>query len=179
MICCCCRKRSFAHYAEVVDLGTQNFTADMDLVRFLRRARMHGFGLHFLLDEKFRSLSARLAFSRPLMEVEVIETLLNDPTDINTIRDKWYHIENLKTSDRFLLALFKKYASAFHTIMEKKPAASNFMSTKLISDLAIRKETTSAETHGEKKGPTPVIHYEMPEKEPTTAVHEEVYKPDT
>jgi hypothetical protein len=65
-ICCGKCDRAIPSYQKVLDLGMDNLTADMDIVQFIRRKRMHGFGLHFLLNKKFRSLSARLAFSRPL-----------------------------------------------------------------------------------------------------------------
>ena len=45
-----------------------NFKIDMDLIRTIRRKRMHGFGLNFILPKSFRSNSARMAFSRPLRE---------------------------------------------------------------------------------------------------------------
>jgi len=32
----------------------------------IRRKRMHGFGLHFIMDKRLRALSATLALSRPL-----------------------------------------------------------------------------------------------------------------
>ena len=67
-VCFCCRSREFEEYNKVVDLGMSNFKLDMDLVKTIRRNRMHGFGLNFILQKSFRSNSARLAFSRPLKE---------------------------------------------------------------------------------------------------------------
>ena len=49
------------------------FVRDLDFVRFVRRSRMHGFGLSFLLGRSERSNSARLAFSRPLRALDTNE----------------------------------------------------------------------------------------------------------
>ena len=48
-VCCCCRSREFTEYNKVVNLGNSNFKLDMDVVRTIRRFRMHGFGLNFIL----------------------------------------------------------------------------------------------------------------------------------
>jgi len=45
-------------------VGMINLHDDMDLVRIVRRQRMHGFGLNFLLGKKARVSIARLAFSK-------------------------------------------------------------------------------------------------------------------
>jgi hypothetical protein len=53
-------------YKEVVELGDANFQANLDIVRLIRRTRLHGIGLHFLMKKTLRNLAARLAFSVPL-----------------------------------------------------------------------------------------------------------------
>jgi len=70
-------------YEDAVNLAKSNFSSDMDLFRFIRRKRMHGFGLHFVLSDSFRSNSARLAFSRPLRDSKYITDMAADPTDVN------------------------------------------------------------------------------------------------
>jgi hypothetical protein len=83
----CCRSKEFKEYDKVVTLGMSNFKLDMDLIKTIRRNRMHGFGLNFILQKSFRSNAARLAFSRPLKENYEIVTRSNhlreDPTDLN------------------------------------------------------------------------------------------------
>lgn len=71
-------------------MAKDNFSSDMDLFRFIRRKRMHGFGLHFILSNSLRSNSARLAFSRPLRDSKFIFDITKDPTNINEIEDKWF-----------------------------------------------------------------------------------------
>jgi len=66
-----------------VELGAVNFLGDFDIIRFVRRKRMHGFGLNFLLNHIVRNNSARLAFSRPLLEKDDLQPGIYDPTDIN------------------------------------------------------------------------------------------------
>ena len=68
ILCKCDRKASKKYhlYSKIVDMGEDNLKADLDMVRFIRRKRMHGFGLHFILGNSLRNLSARLSFSRPL-----------------------------------------------------------------------------------------------------------------
>ena len=64
----CCKSKEFIEYDKIVGLGMSNFKTDMDLIRTIRRKRMHGFGVNFILPKSLRSNSARLAFSRPLRE---------------------------------------------------------------------------------------------------------------
>jgi hypothetical protein len=74
---------------------------------------MHGYGLHFLLGPSDRGNAGTLAFSRPLKEAnndEEYEAVKNT-NDINAIQDKWYYIENLQQKDKFLISLFKRYAT--------------------------------------------------------------------
>jgi hypothetical protein len=61
----------------------------------MRRKRMHGFGLHFLLKKPDRANAARIAFSRPLISNADREENAVDPTEVNSVGDKWYHIEGL------------------------------------------------------------------------------------
>ena len=82
-------------------MGEENLTADLDMIRFIRRKRMHGFGLHFMLGNSLRNLSARLAFSRPLSKETLPDAIAGDPTDIKMIEDKWHYIEHLHKRDLF------------------------------------------------------------------------------
>jgi len=79
---------------------------------------MHGFGIHFNLNEQLRGLSGRLAFSRPLRPEPQRD--LVDPTNLQEIRDKWYFIENMQKSDHYLLALVKRHQEAFFKEMGKR-----------------------------------------------------------
>lgn len=77
---------------------------------------MHGFGLHFVLSQHDRANAARLAFSRPLIEPA---EHIADPTDMNSIMDKWYHIEGLTQRDKFMIAFFKRYGKTIYTYIDK------------------------------------------------------------
>jgi hypothetical protein len=50
---CCCRKQKmrFAEYSKVVGRGYDDVVADLDIVRIVRRLRMHGVGLIYLLNK--------------------------------------------------------------------------------------------------------------------------------
>jgi hypothetical protein len=47
-------------------MGRVGVEKELDVVRFVRRIRAHGFGLHFLMNNAQRSNAARLGNSRPL-----------------------------------------------------------------------------------------------------------------
>jgi len=96
---CVCRDRNktVKLYEEIIDLGHENFFENLDIVRVIRRTRLHGIGLHFLLDKIMRNLSARLAFSVPLRSKEDLQrSVLSDPSNANEIEgEPFYYIENL------------------------------------------------------------------------------------
>ena len=48
----CSKKKtdSFAQYLHLIDLGFATFSDDLDIVRLVRRMRMHGTGLYYILD---------------------------------------------------------------------------------------------------------------------------------
>ena len=77
-LCCCFRNGLFKEYDKALNKAVGTFEADMDLFRFIRRKRMHGFGLHFLLGKSMRAASAILAFSRPLRGDGELSLLLKD-----------------------------------------------------------------------------------------------------
>jgi len=91
------RNKTAKLYSEIIQLGHDNFIANLDIVRVIRRTRLHGIGLHFLLNKIMRNLSARLAFSVPLRTKEDLERgNLSDPSDANGIKgETFYYIENL------------------------------------------------------------------------------------
>jgi hypothetical protein len=110
----CASRAAVPPYRKAVKMGYSNFEADMDVIRLIRRKRMHGFGLHILLNKKFRSLTARLAFSRPLKDANDSLRMMRDPTDITEVKDRWYHIDNLTDRDQFLLALIHRFSEKFY-----------------------------------------------------------------
>lgn len=68
-LCYCCRRsvvKAFDEYSEAIELGNDATAQDLDVIRYVRRMRSHGFGLHFLLSSYQRGNAARLAHSRPL-----------------------------------------------------------------------------------------------------------------
>jgi len=72
-------------------MGADSFRNDMDIIRTVRRIRMHGFGLNFLLGTSLREIAARLAITRPLRPVK--EGWYVDDSIGNTSRGKWAFIE--------------------------------------------------------------------------------------
>jgi hypothetical protein len=99
-------------FKEALEMGSKAFTQDLDVVRFVRRIRMHGFGLHFLLGPSDRANAATLAFSRPILannHDDEYKAVKRD-NDITVIKDKWYYIENLERKDKFLIAFFKRFS---------------------------------------------------------------------
>lgn len=78
-------------------MGLKAFRQDLDVVRFVRRFRMHGFGLHFLMTLAQRNNAATLAFSKPLQPDQNSEVYkqVKYKNDIASIKDPWYYIENL------------------------------------------------------------------------------------
>lgn len=83
---CCCfiRNQTYKDYTELVKKGADNYSQGMDIVTFVRRKRMHGYGLLFLLNRRFRDLSAALAERKPL----------DDLTSFLK-KDRWAQIEGL------------------------------------------------------------------------------------
>jgi hypothetical protein len=49
LFCCKNAVPGMKEYEKAIDIGSKSFTQDLDVVRFVRRFRMHGYGLHFLL----------------------------------------------------------------------------------------------------------------------------------
>jgi len=45
---------------------------------------------------------------------------MKDPTDLEEIKDKWYHIENLSSRDHFMLALLQRHSDKFYGAMKGK-----------------------------------------------------------
>ncbi len=98
---------------------------DMDIIRFLRRKRMQGLALNFLLKRNERYMSAHLAYSRPLRNE-------NDPksgskaegdTDIVDVGDKFDHLEGLDSRDYFMIAFFKRYGPLIYSLKQPKDNA--------------------------------------------------------
>jgi len=90
-IFCCCNGVHKA-YVKALDLGEENLLKEMDVVRYVKRSRMHGIGLNFLLNNKLRKISARIAFSKPLNHESNCEG--EDPTDMHSIGNLWLHINH-------------------------------------------------------------------------------------
>lgn len=90
---------------------------------------MHGFGLTYLLDTTLKNTAARLAFSKPLRGQQDLDLLVHDPTDINSLEDKWYYIENLQKRDRFLIALAKRFGK--HLLEKNKGGIRRLLTKRL------------------------------------------------
>jgi len=119
---CCCHQRNnntMQLYKEIIELGHSNFNMNLDIVRVIRRNRLHAIGLHFLLNKVDRNLSARLAFSMPLRMMEDLERgKLKDPSDANEIEgETFYYIENLQKEDLFKFAFFKRFRRQISTML--------------------------------------------------------------
>jgi hypothetical protein len=116
----CCKNKQYQAYDTAVELGKKNLEPHLDLVRFIRRIRMHGIGHHFVLGTSLRGLSARMAFSRPLQNIDMTEMKEIDPTDINQVSEKFAAIECLTKTDKFAIALFKRYGQVINKTLENK-----------------------------------------------------------
>lgn len=102
-ICCFNFRKRFSLYMKILDLGYENVEGDMDVIRFIRRLRMHGISMNFLQSTSHVYSSAWLAYKRPLRKEE------KKITNTDNIREKWKDIENLTSEDLFLVGLVKKY----------------------------------------------------------------------
>jgi hypothetical protein len=102
----CKHSKSHRAYDEALSLGKQNLFNELDVIRYIKRSRMHGIGLNFLLTSSLRTISGRLAFSKPLNPASIVA---QDPTDLNEIPDPWLYIEDIKFADRLKFAFYKRY----------------------------------------------------------------------
>jgi len=121
MFCCFCKRRNqtVKLYKDIVNLGHKNFMENLDIVRFIRRTRLHGIGLHYLLNKTMRNLTARLAFSVPLQEFP--DKVLTDPSDFHSIKgEPFYYIANLQQEDYFKFAFFLRFKRQIAEVMFKQ-----------------------------------------------------------
>ena len=65
----------------------------MDIIRFIRRLKMHGVSMNFLQKTSHVYSSAWLAYKRPLRFIEKDREI----KEKESIREKWKDIENLST----------------------------------------------------------------------------------
>ena len=86
---------------------------------------MHGIGHHFVLGTSLRSLSARMAFSRPLKNDVEFDVKGKEPTDMNLIPEKYGHVEFLSYRDKVQIALFKRYSQMIYRTLELKGQKQN------------------------------------------------------
>lgn len=94
-------------------------TQQLDVVRQIRRIRMHGIGLHYILKTSERAGAARMSFSRPLREEEEKSGSEEENSDWNELNDKWAHIDLIDPREKFKIALFKRYSKAIFAATEK------------------------------------------------------------
>jgi hypothetical protein len=52
--------------------GAKKIEKDLDLVRFIRAKRMHGFGLALTVDNQTKKNSALMAYTRPIRENQAL-----------------------------------------------------------------------------------------------------------
>ena len=62
-VCCYFRWKRFRKWREAVELAEEKISKEMDLLKFIRRTRMHGYALTLLADKATRNTAAMLAFS--------------------------------------------------------------------------------------------------------------------
>ena len=58
--------RHYFMHKNMANLGFTSIERDLDLVRFIRAKRMHGFGLSLNLSKTHMNNSALLAYTRPI-----------------------------------------------------------------------------------------------------------------
>jgi hypothetical protein len=82
---------------------------------------MHGIGLHYVLKTSERSGAARMSYSRPLRAEDESRSGESDQenSDWNEVVDKWAHIDYIMPSEKFKIALFKRYGKDIYKALEK------------------------------------------------------------
>lgn len=91
---------------------------NMDVTKIVRRLRMHGFGLSMILPRYHRQNAGRLAHSRLVSNDNKLEVVL-DITDVNSMKNKWFYIENLGEKDMFGIAFFRKFGKIIYAHLDK------------------------------------------------------------
>jgi hypothetical protein len=110
--CFCCVKKKHAGwkaYNDLIKSSNVSVSRDLDLIRFLRAKRLHGFGLNSVLSKDQLSNSAVLAYTRPIREQKEEELMFGKECS-------WYSIEGIDKYEKVTFALFKR-----GSIMVKSP----------------------------------------------------------
>jgi len=96
----CLRKRTvIPEYLGLLDKGKELHVDSMDIIKFMRRQRMHGIGLLFSMSRRYRIAASNRAMRKPL----------KDGLEIFRAEDKWEQIEDITRRDIFMVALHKKF----------------------------------------------------------------------
>jgi hypothetical protein len=67
--CCSGKKRkAYRAFRDLTNTSTISVGRDLDLIRFIRAKRLHGFGLSLLMNSTILKNSAALAYTRPIKE---------------------------------------------------------------------------------------------------------------
>jgi len=66
LVCFCSQNKKFAKYKEIVDMGSQTFDQNLDLIFLIKRLKMNAMTCYQRLTAKERKLAAELANYRPL-----------------------------------------------------------------------------------------------------------------
>lgn len=111
----------------------------MDIVRYIRRVRLHGYALHLIAGKDVRANAATLANSRPLREDKnaaikrkwLTKAIHMKDPNVRENPDKWYAIENLQEADRFLICLFKMHSKAFYDYYRQSKKKKEMVEDKL------------------------------------------------
>ena len=88
----CCKPkyyRATQAWQEMVEAGSGAVKRDLDLIRFVRAKRMHGFGLTQLLPNIQRNNVSDMAYTRPIRE---------KPANFGALAG-WYRTEGLDRYD--------------------------------------------------------------------------------
>ena len=72
----CCFKATtlFDDYKSKVEAGYENFEADLDVIRIIRRRRLNGIANHMTMNRGVRDMIARLAFRTTLPDINKLDT---------------------------------------------------------------------------------------------------------
>ena len=72
-LCFCCYKKKherFRKIHELIELGSDEISSELDLSRFVRRLRSYGIALYYLTAKKQQELISRMAAFKPLRDAD-------------------------------------------------------------------------------------------------------------
>ena len=100
---CCCKAKNdrFIKFRRLVQQGSDEIKADLDIVRVVRRLRSYGIALYYLTNKQQRILISRMAGYKPLRE--------NASKEEQELIS-WENIHNQNFKDRLQYHFFRRFS---------------------------------------------------------------------